>query len=435
MQHAQIEQLGTLDRRIGLAIPVQEIETDVSSQLRNIARTVRIAGFRPGKAPMKLIAQQHGNEVRQEVMGKAIERAFSQAMSAHQLRVAGYPRIEPKPESGTEGVFECYAVFEVFPEVVLGDLSTREIKRPVFQLGEAEVDTTLAVLTRQRVVYRSVSRAAQEQDRLTLDYEGRVKGEVFEGGEAKGFVVVLGAGRTLPEFEQGLVGAVTGETRSVEVNFPADYHAAALAGKKAQFAITVREISEPVLPEVDAEFARSLGIADGDVNAMRTEILANLNSEAQQRVKIKIRDQVFQTLLDITPLELPKVLVLTEAQRIRESAQEDMRVRGMDIAQNPLPVEMIENQAKQRVALGLIVSHIIQDRQLTATQEQVIAAIESLAQSYEDPQSVMDWYRRTPEKMQEVTSGVLEDHVVAWVLSQVKQVDEPMTFEALMGRE
>lgn len=434
MQATQIEQLGTLERRIGLTVSLKNVEMEVSQRLKTIARNTRIPGFRPGKAPLNMVAQQHGPSVRQEAIGQSIEQAFTSAMKEHGLRVAGFPRIEPKTEAGMEGVLECYAVFEVFPEVVIGDLSTCEITQLDVAVGEAEVDNTLTVLAKQHLTYQSVARVAQSKDRVLVNFVGRIDGEAFPGGEAQGFGVILGSGQTLPEFEQGLLGVAAGESRTIPVTFPEDYHAPHLAGKTAQFAIEVTEISEPVLPAIDANFAKTLGVLNGDVAVMRADILSSLQRESQQRIKIKMRDQVFQALLKMAPLELPKILVSSEAQRIQEAALEDMKVRNVDVTTHPLSPELVEKQAIQRVSLGLIVAHIIESQKITATKEQVLAAIEALAASYEDPQAVVAWYRQTPEKMQEMTSVVLEDHVVAWVLGQAKVIHETQSFEVLMGR-
>ncbi len=435
MQHNQVEQLDALERRIALTVELQAVESEVSGRLKQIARTARVAGFRHGKVPMSLVTRQYGDGVRQEVLGKAIEQAFSQAVDAHKLRVAGYPRIEPRLDAPEAGKFACYAVFEVYPDIVVGDLSAREIVRPVVALGDAEVDKTLSVLAKQRAEYRSVARAAQSGARLTLDFEGRIDGEIFEGGEAKGFKVELGSGQTLPEFESGLLGATAGQTLTLTVNFPANYHASLLAGKTAIFTITVHEVAEQVLPTIDAAFAISLGMENGDVAAMRAEILANLQREVKQRVNTRLREQVMQALLEVTPFEPPKILVQTEAQRLMQQAQEDMQARGMEVANANLPMDVIGNQARQRIVLGLIVSQIIQDQHMNATQEQAMAVIDELAQSYEEPHNVIEWYRRTPEKMREVTSQVLENQVIDWVLAQARLKDEPVTFEALMGRK
>ena len=435
MQHTEIEQLDALERRVGLMVGLAEVEAKVARQLKQIARSTRVAGFRPGKVPMDIVVRQHGAEVRQEVLERAIGEAFADVVNVHGLRVAGYPRIEPKPEVSNEGTFECYAVFEVYPDIVLGDLSGQEIVRPVVEVGETEVDNTLTVLSKQRASWQNVTRAAQMGDRLTVDFVGTIDGTPFDGGEAKGFLLEIGAGRTLPEFEQGLLGASAGETRQVMASFPADYQANHLAGKTAQFDIVVQTVTEAVLPAIDAEFAMSLGIADGDVAVMRAEILSNLQREAANRVQARVRQQIWQALMAVTPFEPPKALVQEESRQLLTKAEQDMRARGMDIAGSGLSLGLFENQAKQRVMLGLIVSHVIQAQQLTASADQMASIIDALAQSYEEPENVVAWYRQSPERMQEIRAQALENQVVEWVLDQVKVRDEPMTFATLMEKE
>ncbi|MDA8224316.1 MAG: trigger factor [Betaproteobacteria bacterium] len=429
-----MEELGALERRVNLSVELQAVEFEVANRLKHIARTVRLDGFRHGKVPMKLVERQYGGEVRQEVLARAIEQVFSQTVEKQKLKVAGFPRIEPKAEPSAEGLFEFQALFEIYPQIEIGSLADKEIVRPQVTMGEAEVDKTLDVLAKQRVRYVVQPRPAQAGDRVTLDFVGRIDGETFPGGEGSNMTLVIGAGRALPEFENGLTGMSAGERKTVDVPFPEDYHAKELAGKTAQFELAVHEVAEPVLPAIDAEFARNLGIADGDVTALRSEILGNLEREVRQRVRSQVRDQVMQLLLDTTSFEVPKTLVQAEAARLMDQARKEMQGRGMDVAGDTLPVALMEQQAHRRVALGLILSEIVQEHQLTARSGQVMQMIEELAQSYEDPDSVIAWYRDTPEKMQEITSLALEENVVDWVLGQVRVTDQPTSFEELMGR-
>ena len=434
MQQAHIEQLSALERRINLAVELQTIESEVANRLKQIARTARIDGFRHGKVPMSLVAKQYGGEVRQEVLGNAVERAFSQAVQKHQLKVAGMPRIEPKTDAADQALFEFYAIFEVYPEITLGDISTAQITRPVVSIGAAEVDKTISVLVKQRVQYDHVDRAAQTGDLVTLNYVGKIDDELFAGGEAQGFRVVLGEGRTLPDFEAALLTLSAGEQKTFDVVFPADYQAAELAGKTAQFSADITEIAAPKYPEVDAEFAKILGVEDGNVEQMRAEIKANLEREVKNRILAQVKDQVMQALLTATVVETPRVLVQNETQRLMEQARQDMQTRGMNVAEIPMPTDLFEQRAQRRVALGLILAEIVQSKQLGAQSEQVMAMIEELAQSYEDPQNVINWYRETPEKMQEIESLVLENNVVEWVLGQAKIIDQTLAFDELMGK-
>lgn len=434
MQQAKIEHLSALERRINLSVELQTIEAEVANRLKHIARTARVAGFRHGKVPMSIVAKQHGGEVRQEVLGSAVERAFLTAIQENQLKVAGFPRIEPKTDAADQALFEFYAVFEVYPEIVLGDISAAEINRPVVTVGDAEIDKTLAVLQKQRVQYESADRAAQIDDLITLDYVGKINDAIFEGGEAQGFRVVIGEGRTLPDFEAALVDVKAGDKKTFDVAFPADYQAAELAGKTAQFSVEITDVAAPKLPEIDAEFAKSLGISDGDVAKMRAEIQGNLTREVKNRVQAQIKDQVMQAVLTATMIDTPKSLVKNEAQRLMEQARSDMQARGMNVADIPMPTDLFEERAERRVALGLILSEVVQANALSAKPEQVKAMIEEIAQSYEDPQDVVNYYRKTPEKMQEIESLVLENNVVEWVMQQCKVTDQVLAFDELMGK-
>lgn len=434
MQHVKIEQLSALERRINLSVELQTIEAEVANRLKHIARTARVAGFRHGKVPMSIVAKQHGGEVRQEVLGNAVERAFSTAIQENQLKVAGFPRIEPKTDAADQALFEFYAVFEVYPEIVLGDISAAEINRPVVTVGDAEVDKTLAVLQKQRVQYESADRAAQADDLVTLDYVGKIDDAIFEGGEAQGFRVVIGEGRTLPDFEAALLDVKAGDKKTFDVAFPADYQAAELAGKTAQFSVEITDVAAPKLPGIDAEFAKSLGIADGDVAKMRAEIQGNLTREVKNRIQAQIKDQVMQAVLAATRIETPKSLVKNEAQRLMEQARSDMQARGMNVADIPMPTDLFEERAQRRIALGLILSEVVQANALSAKPEQIKTMIEEIAQSYEDPQDVVNYYRKTPEKMQEIESLVLENNVVEWVMQQCKVTDQVLAFDELMGK-
>ena len=434
MQQVNIEQISALERRINLSVAMQAIESEVAGRLKNMARTARIDGFRPGKVPMSVVAKQYGGEIRQEALGNAIERVFSQAVQENKFKVAGFPRIEPKTDAVDPAVFEFYAVFEVYPEIILGSLNGAEITRPMVEVGDAEVNKTIDVLRKQRVQYESADRAAQASDLVTLDYVGKVGGEIFAGGEAKGFRVVLGEGRTLPDFEAALLDVKAGDHKTFDVVFPADYQAPELAGKSAQFSVEITDVAEPKLPVVDAEFAKSLGVTDGDVTKMRTEIQANLVREVKNRIQAQVKDQVMKVILTVTTVETPKSLVQNEAQRLMEQARNDMQARGMNVADIPMPTDLFEERAQRRVALGLILAEIVQSQSLEAKPEQMTAMIEEFAESYEDPQDVMAWYRKNPEKMQEIESLALENNVVEWVLGQVKVIEQVTAFDELMGK-
>lgn len=431
---ATVEQISTLERRIHLAVPMQQIETEVTTRLKDIARNTKLDGFRRGKVPMSIVAKQYAGQVRQEVLGDAVEKSFSAAVRANQLKVAGYPRIEPKTDAAAPDSIEFSATFEVYPEIALGDISSAKITRSIVTVGDADVDKTVEVLRKQRVEFNSADRAAVEGDLVTLDYTGTINGEAFGGGEAKGFRVVLGEGRTLKEFETALMDVKAGDSKSFDVTFPADYHAAELAGKTATFAVEVTDVSAPKLPEVDTEFAKSLGVADGDVQKMRAEIQDNLEREVQNRVNAKVKEQVMQVLLEATQIEVPKSLQDMEMQRLMKSARDDMQARGMSVQDVPLSADIFGEQAKRRVSLGLILAETVQTNGLVAKPEQVHKLIEEFAQSYEDPQEVIKWHQQNPERMQEMESLALENNVVEWVLGKAQVEDQVVAFDELMGR-
>jgi trigger factor len=433
---ANLEQISTLERRINLAVPMQQIETEVSNRLRDIARNTKLDGFRRGKVPISLVTKQYGGQIHQEVLGDAVQKSFMEAIQAHQLKVAGYPRIEPKTDATDKGSIEFSATFEVYPEISLGDVSAAKITRPIVSVGDADVDKTLEVLRKQRVQFNTADRASLTGDLVTLDYVGKIDGVVFDGGEAKGFRVVLGEGRTLPEFEAALVDVKAGENKSFDVTFPKDYQAKELAGKKANFEVSITDIAAPKLPEVDAEFATSLGVADGDVQKMRSEIHANLEREVKNRIHAKLKEQVMQAFLDCTKIEVPKSLLDMETQRLMQNALKDMHERGMNVNPNdvPLPADIFTEQAMRRVSLGLILAEAVRINALTAKPEQINALILEFAQSYEDPQEVIKWHHQNPERMQEIESLVLENNVVEWALERVQVEDQSISFDELMGK-
>ncbi|MDQ7988627.1 MAG: trigger factor [Candidatus Dactylopiibacterium sp.] len=422
---------GALERRIDLSVNLADVEKQVGERLTRVSRTVKMAGFRPGKVPMKIVEQSYGPQVRNEVLGESVEVAFNRAVQEQGLRVAGYPSIEPK-EASAEGTMEFVASFEVFPEVVVGDLSVAEIERPQLSVTDAEVDRTIEVLRKQRTSYVAADRASQEGDRVTIDFTGRKDGEVFEGGQASDFAVVVGGGQMLPEFDAALAGLKVGESKSFDLTFPAEYHAEKLAGQTVQFEITLKALEAPVLPEVDATFAQALGVADGDIAKMRAEIQANLEREVARRIRARVRDQALESLSKACEFDVPKALVENESQRMAEAAKRDLVQRGVDVKNVPVSKDWFIEQASNRVKLGLIVSEIVGKNSLAAKPEQVRARVDDLAQTYEQPEEVVRWYYSKPENLRDIEDAVVEDNVVEWVLGQAKVSDKAFTFEELM---
>lgn len=428
---ANLENLGQLQRRLNLALPLQQIESEVENRLKRLARTVKVHGFRPGKVPIKIVVQQYGSQVRQEVLGDALQKSFGEAVQEQKLRVAGYPRFEAK--TGENAEFEFSATFEVYPDVNVGDLSGQSIERPVIKVSPPDVDKTIEILRKQRVQFQPVDRAAMSGDQVSVDYNGKLSGVEFAGGQAKNHTLVLGEGRVLKDFEDAIIGMRVGESKTFELTFPDDYHGKEMAGKTVSFTLVLNTVAEPLLPEINAEFAQSLGVADGSVDKMRNEVTGNLEREVAKRVQAKVKDQVMQALLDTTKLEVPKALVDVEAERLMEQARNDLETRGMNKMDVPLPADIFEQQARRRVSLGLILAELVRSHQLTAKPEQVRALVDQQAQSYEHPDQVVKWYYEQPQRLQEVESIALEDNVVAWVLEHAKVTDKPVSFDELMG--
>lgn len=421
-----------LERRIDMTVPMADIEKDIAQRLKKMARTVKMPGFRPGKVPFKMVEQHYGAQARNEAIGEAVERAFGNAVREQNLRVAGYPRIEPK--SGEDASkLEFSAVFEVYPEVKLNGIGDKSIERPQLEVGETEVDKTLEVLRKQRTAFAPAERAAAKGDRVTIDFTGKLNGEVFQGGQATDYPVVLGEGRMLPDFENGIAGLKAGESRTFDLTFPADYQAGDLAGKMVSFDVTVKGVEAPQLPAVDAEFAKSLGIEDGDVAKMRAEIRSNLEGEVKKRIKARIKDQAMQVLLDANPMEVPKALIEQESESMAEAARQDLANRGVDIKNMPVDATWFTAQAERRVKLGLIIAEVVKENALHAKPEQVRALIDEQAQSYEQPEEVVRWYYSQPQRLAQVEALAIEENVVNWVVANARSTDKAASFDELMG--
>ena len=421
-----------LERRIDMTVPMADIEKEVAQRLKKMARTVKMPGFRPGKVPFKMVEQQYGAQARNEAIGEAVEKAFGNAVREQNLRVAGYPRIEPKGGEDASRL-EFSAVFEVYPEVKLNGFGDKSIERPQLDVGEAEVDKTLEVLRKQRTTFSVAERAAEKGDRVVIDFTGKLNGEVFQGGQATDYPVVLGEGRMLPDFENGIAGLKAGENRTFDLTFPADYQVTELAGKQVSFDVTLKRVEAPQLPEVDAAFARSLGIEDGDIAKMRAEIRANLENEIRKRIKARIKEQAMQALLDANPLDVPKALIEQESESMAEAARQDLASRGADIRNMPVDATWFAAQAERRVKLGLIIAEAVKGNALHAKPEQVRALIDEQAESYEKPEEVVRWYYSQPQRLAQVEALAIEENVVNWVVANVQATDKAASFDELMG--
>jgi trigger factor len=428
-----LETISQLERRLTMAVPSQDIDREVEERLKKLSRTVRMHGFRPGKVPMKLVAQQYGPQVRSEVIGDAVQKAFEQAIQENKLRVAGNPKIEPG-EQGDGAQLSFRATFEVYPEFKLGDVTAASIEKLALDVGDEELNRTLEILRKQRVTWNGVDRASQSGDRVTIDFNGQIDGVDFQGGRGNDMPVVLGEGRMLPDFESSLSGLKASDEKTFDVKFPDDYGGKEVAGKTASFKVTVKKVEEPKLPEIDAEFARSLGVADGDTNKMREEIRANVEREVKKRIDADLKQKVMQALIDSTPVELPKSLVEMEMGRLVQSARQDLESRGIKMDQVPINPEIFEEQAKRRVSLGLIIGELVKAQGLQAKPDQISTLVQDYAQSYEQPGEMVRWVYSEPQRLAEFEGLAVESNIVKWVLDNAKVQEKPITFDELMNK-
>ena len=430
----QVETLEKLQRRITLTLPVDAINGEVESRLKKLARTVRADGFRPGKVPMSVVAQRYGYSVQYEVMNDKVGEAFASAANEAKLRVAGAPRITQK-EQAAEGQMAFDATFEVYPEVQIGDLSALKIERISTEVTEAAIDKTVDILRKQRRSFqqRPAVDGAAEGDRVTIDFEGKIDGEPFAGGKAEGFQFIVGEGQMLPQFDQGVRGMQAGQSKTFPVAFPADYQGKDVAGKEADFLVTMRKIETQHLPEVNEAFVKSLGIKDATVDALRADVKKNLEREVKFRVLARNKAAVMDALVSAATLDVPQALVDSETERMVEAARADLRQRGVkDADKAPIPADMFKPQSERRVRLGLVVAELVRAQNLQAKPEQLQAHIEEMSQSYEKPAEVMRWYLSDRQRMAEVEAIVIESNVTAHVLGQAQVTDKVLPFDDLM---
>ena len=430
----QIEQLSTLERRFTMTIPVAQIESETETRIKRLARTVKMSGFRPGKVPVKMVASTYGPQVRSEVFSDAVNKSFGEVIDQNQLRVAGYPRIEPKADAANSADYQFVATFEVFPEVAFSDFTALEIERPVVEVTDEDVARTLETLRKQRVRYEADDEASDEGDRLIVDFNGEIDGVVFDGGSAKDFTMVLGERRMLPEFEAAARGLKKGDSKIFTLAFPADYFGKDVAGKTASFTLNVKEVAHPILPSIDTEFAKAFGIADGNIEGLKKEVRGNLELERKRRVFQKIRDQVFTGLRAHSTLEVPKALITAEAERMATAATEDYKSRGGKTTE-PMSPSTFEPAAAERVAMGLIVGELVRSNNLQASPQQVRALLDEQAQSYEKPEQVVAWYYQDQRRLSEFEAIALEQNVVDHVLKVAKTSDKMLPFADLIGQQ
>jgi trigger factor len=426
-----VETTGNLGRRMTVAVPAARMEQEITTRLKHLSQTARFPGFRPGKAPMKMVEAQYAGKVIEEVAGDLIRATFYEAVKEKGLKPAGGPDIQPKNmDRGKD--FEYTATFEIYPEIKRLDIKGSRIERPVVTVSEDDVNRTIDTLRRQRVGWNPVERAAAMEDRVLIDFQGMLDGVPFEGGEAKDFPLVLGNNTLIDGFESGLIGVCTGENRTLDVTFPVDYRNTNLAGKKVQFAVTVKQVNEPVLPEVNDEFARALGVADGKVETLRQEVRVNLERELAERVRRELREQVFKALIDANPLDVPKALEQTEIEHLIQTSRANLQAQGMPENQLSGDPKLYAEQARKRVTLGLILAEMVKSKSLTIDAQLVRARVEELAAGYDNPKEFVDWHYANRERLAEIESKVIEDQAVELLLATAEVVDKPMSFQELM---
>ncbi|HNC02429.1 MAG TPA: trigger factor [Agitococcus sp.] len=426
-----VENVSGLERRVKIAVPADQVEQAVNKKINQAARTIKMDGFRVGKVPLNVIKKRYGASIRAEALDDIIRDAYVSAIQQTELKVAGFPNIEPISFAEGKDV-EFAAVVEVYPEVTLGDFSALAVERPTSEVTDADVDTMIANLRRQRAKWEESAEAAADQDRLTIDFEGSVNGEKFEGGTAQDFAIVIGSKRMIPGFEEQLVGSKAGEEKVITVTFPADYQAENLAGKEAQFKINVKKVVKPTLPELDATFLEAFGVKDGNVDQFRADVRKNMERELRNGIRAKVKSAVFDALVKANSIELPKALVAEEINRQRQQAIQQFGGKNAQIKPEMLPDELFKEQSERSVALGLLVSEIIRANEITVDAERVRALVDEVAQSYEQPEEVVKWYYSSKEQMAQVQSAVLEDQVVDLVLAKAQITDKAVGYEELL---
>lgn len=432
-----VEKLDNLERKVILSLNWDDIKAKVNARMKVAQKRARVDGFRPGKAPLKMIDAMYGYGIRDEVLNEMTNKAFEELIVAEKLKVAGLKSLSAleEAEQDDDKVYKIAVVFEEYPEIKIGDLAAQEVTKVSTEIGEAEIDKTVEILRQQRTRFNHVDRAAQNNDRVIIDFAGKIDGEAFAGGTADNYAFMLGKEQMLPDFEAGVLGMKENDIKEVSVTFPEDYQSKDVAGKTAVFTITLKNVSEAVLPEVNEEFAKSLGIADGDVSKMRAEIKKNVEREVNRRVNEMTKESAINALLAATPIEVPSTIVAEESKNLAERMKENFAAQGMDNKDLNLPLEMFNDQAKRRVSISLAMGELVREQKLEPTEEQIKKIVTEFADSYEDPQEVIDWYFSDRKNLQGPTSLAIEQNVVDYILSKAKVTDKTMSFDEVMGQQ
>ncbi|WP_241086345.1 trigger factor [Candidatus Vondammii sp. HM_W22] len=428
-----VESMEGLERRMIVELPAEMINEAVEKRLKEVSRTIKLDGFRPGKVPMPVVRRRFTGEVRQEIFGNLVQSSYFEALSQEKLQPAGEPAIEPIKKPLEEGMPYTYAaVFEVMPEITLNDMSSSIIKRPVVEVTEADLQAVIEKLRKQRATWNDVERGAGNDDQITINFKGYINGEAFDGGSADGVPLILGSNDMIDGFEEGLRGAKAGENRTLELTFPENYQADALAGKAATFEVEIAKVAEPVLPDVDDEFVKAFGVTKGGVEALHKEIRGNMERELEENIRGRLKEQVMDILLEVNPIEVPQALVRQESNALREQTKLNMAQSGQS-SNIDLPIELFEEQARKRVALGLVMHEMIKLNNIQLDAGRVRAKVEQFAHSYETPQEVIDYYYSNKEQLAGVENVVVEEQLVDWVLEQAKVEDTDSGFDEVMN--
>ena len=427
-----VETLSNLERRITVKVPVEPLQQEMSSRFQRLTRTAKVPGFRPGKAPLKMIEQQYGPQVKEEVFAEAIETSFGQAIEENKLRVVGMPNIQHKPLNQVKEDFEYTATFEVFPEVTLGDFKAISIDKPEAQITDKDVNKTIDVLLKQRSQFIESKEASAKGDRLTLTLTSFINDKQVETTGDKPIQIILGDDSRFAIFDDHLVGEKAGESKTFEVNYPETHNPKELAGKTVQYNVNFIVVAKPKLPEVNSQFAQSLGVLDGNVDQMRDEIKQSLEQELDKRVKIKLKEQVFTQLLEVCNADLPKALINLEINRMAQSTYANLKQRGADLKQFKLDPSMFEEQAKKTCKLRLVLAEIVDKNNLRASADQIKAMVNEFALNFDDTEEAVQWFYAEPSRLEEPTALATEVNVVEWFITQCKVQNKKTTFDELM---
>ncbi|MBC8211705.1 MAG: trigger factor [Gammaproteobacteria bacterium] len=430
-----IESLEGLQRKLTVEVPSEKIANAIEKKLKQISKTVKMDGFRPGKVPARVVKQTYGAQIRQEVMGDMIESSYREAIIQEKLRPAGMPQILPLKDAADKEGLAYSATFEVYPEITAVEIESIEIEKPVAEVSAEDLDNMIKKLTEQRKEWVEVERASVTGDQVVCDFTGKIDGESFTGGSGKDMSVEIGAGKMLKEFEEGLVGMSKGEEKTIDVHFPEDYHGKDVAGKTAQFSLTVTKVSESKIPELNEELIKSFGVEDGNLETFRQDIKQNMEKELAQKIRTGLKNKVMVELLAKNEVLAPKALVDDEIRNLKAQMAQNMGQEGAKMNPDSFPDDIFQEEGAKRVKLGLLVGEFIKIEKIKLDQTRLNEALQEMAASYEQPQQVIDYYTKNKEARANLEGMVLEDQVVDYILDKAKVSDKTSSFDELMNSQ